>query len=73
MLAYHRDVRWVLFCSLFIPQTFELVVKRLHAYADDSILLAIVLMTADRPDVAAFFNRDLARIQEWWDHWCVVL
>ena len=40
--------------------------NRLHAYADDSILLAVVLKPADRPAAAAAsFNRDLASIQEW--------
>ena len=36
----------------------------MHAYADDSTLLAAVRKSADRPSVAASLNRDLARIQD---------
>ena len=48
---------------------FELVENRLYAYADDSILMAVVRKPADRPAVTASLNRDLARIQEWCNHW----
>ena len=41
--------------------------------ADDSTLLAVVRKPADRPAVAASVNRDLARIQEWCNHWCMIL
>ena len=34
--------------------------NRLHSYADDFTLLAVVPKPADRPDVAASLNRDLA-------------
>ena len=44
--------------------------NRLYAYADDSTLLAVVRKPADRPAVAA--SRDLARIQVWCNHWCMV-
>lgn len=37
----------------------------MFAYADDSILLAVVGKPVDRPVVAASLNRDLVRIQEW--------
>ena len=50
-----------------MSKMFELVENRLFAYADDSTLLA------DRPAVAASLNRDLARIQEWCNHWCMIL
>ena len=50
----------------------ELVENRLFANADDSTLLAVVCMPADRPAVAAFLNRDLANIQEC-NHWCMIL
>ena len=30
-------------------------------------------MIADRPAVAASLNRDLARIQEWCNYWCLIL
>ena len=49
---------------------FELVENRLFTNADDSTLLALEGKPADRP---AFHNRDLARIQEWCNHWCVIL
>ena len=52
---------------------FQLVENRLSAYADDSQLLAVVRKPADRPAVAASLNRDLARIQEWGNHWCIIL
>ena len=51
---------------------FELVENRLFAYADDSIILAVVGKPADRPAVAASLNRDLARIQEWCNHYCKI-
>ena len=44
-----------------------------YAYADDSTLLEVVRKPADRPAVAAFLNRDLARIQKWCNHWCMIL
>ena len=51
---------------------FELVENRLFAYADDSMLLAVVCKPADRSAVAASLKRDLARIQEWCNHWCMI-
>ena len=58
---------------LYTSEMLELVENRLFAYADDSTLLAVVRMPADRPAVAASRNRDLARIQEWCNHWCMIL
>ena len=61
---------------LFIQYTremFEPVENRLFAYTDDSTLLAVVRKPTDRPAVAASLNRDLARIQEWCNHWCMIL
>ena len=52
---------------------FEPVENRLHAYADDSTFLAVVCKPADRPAVAVTLNRDLARIQEWCNNWCMIL
>ena len=52
---------------------FELFENRLYAHADDSTLPAVVRMPAVRPAVAASLNRDLARIQEWCNHWCMIL
>ena len=61
-----------LLCIIYTSEMFELVEYRLYAYADDSTLLAVVRKPADRPAVAAFFNRDLARVQEWCNHWCMI-
>ena len=52
---------------------FELVNNRLYAYADDSTLLVVVRRPADRPAVAASLNRDMASIQKWCNHWCMML
>ena len=49
---------WVLLCLSYISA--KLVENRLFAYADDSTLLAVVRKPADRPAVAAAFNRDMA-------------
>ena len=46
-------VKYVGSFILYISEMFELVEKRLHAYADDSTLLAVVHKPADRPAVAA--------------------
>ena len=58
---------------LYTTDMFELVVNRLFAYADDSTLLTVVRKPADRPAVAASLNRDLAKIQDWCNHWCMIL
>ena len=66
----------VLGTLLFIPYTsefFKPVESRLYSYEDDSTLLAVVLKPADRPAVASSLNRDLARVQEWCTHWCMLL
>ena len=58
---------------LYTSEMFELVENRLFANADDSTLLAVVRKKADKPAVAASINRDLARIQERCNHWCMIL
>ena len=58
---------------LYTGEMFELVENRLYAYADDSILLAVVLKPAQRAAVAETLNRDLSRIQEWCNQWCMIL
>ena len=58
---------------IYTSEMFELVENRLFAYADDSTLLAVVRKPADRLAVAASHNRDLARIQEWCNDWCMIL
>ena len=51
---------------------FGLVENRLFADADDSTLLAVVCKPADTPAVATSLNRNLAMIQEWCNHWCMI-
>ena len=58
---------------LYTSEMFELVENRPYAYADDTTLLAVVCKPADRCAVAASLNSDLARIQEWCNHWCTIL
>ena len=58
---------------LYTSEMFKQVENRLFADADDSTLLAVVRKPADRPAVAASLNMDLAKIQEWWNHWCMIL
>ena len=45
--------------------------NKLYAYADDSTLLAVVRKEADTPAVAVSLY--LARIQEWCNHWRMIL
>ena len=63
----------LLFIDFYTSEMFELVEKRLYAHADDSKLVAVVRKPADRPAVAASLNRNLARIQEWCNHLCMIL
>ena len=58
----HGSVFGPLQSILYTSEMFELVDNRLYAYADDFTLLAVFRKPADRPAVAASFNRDLARI-----------
>ena len=58
---------------LYTNEMSKLVENKLFAYEDYSTLLAVVHKSADRPAVAASLNRDLARIQEWCNHWCMIL
>ena len=63
---------------LFILHTsemFELVENRLFPHADDSTLLAVVRKPAYRRAVAAYIYlyRDLDRIHEWFNPWCMIL
>ena len=51
----------------------ELVENRLYANADDSTPRAVVRKPADRPAVAASLSMDLTRIQEWCNHWYMIL
>ena len=54
-------------------EMFELVENRLYADVDDSTLLTVVRKPADRPAVAESLDWDLAMIQEWCNHWCMIL
>ena len=58
---------------LYNSKMFELVENRLFVYADDSTLMVVVRKPADRPAVAASLNMELARFQEWCNHWCMIL
>ena len=59
---------------LYTSEMFELVENILYcAYSDDSTLLAVDRKPADRPPFAAFLYRDLASIQEWCNHCCMIL
>ena len=58
---------------IYTSEMFELVQNRLYTYADDTTLLAVVRKPADRPAVAASINRDLAKIQEWCNYWCIIM
>ena len=58
---------------LYTSEMFQLVDNRLYAYANNSTLQAVVRRPADRPAVAPYLNRDLARIQEWYYHWSMIL
>ena len=58
---------------LYTCEMFELLENKPYANADNSTLLPLVSKPADRPDVAASLNRDLARIQDWCNHWCMIL
>ena len=58
---------------IYRSEMFELLDNRLFAYAYDTTLLAVVRKPADRPAVGAYLNRDLARIPEWCNHWCMIL
>ena len=71
--ACHRGVWWVIFCSSFILAKCLSWLRTNYVYADDSTLLAVVCKPAERSAVAASLNRNLARIQEWCNHWCIIL
>ena len=58
---------------LYISEIFELFENRLFAYGDDSTLLAVVRKPANTPAVAASLNRDLSRIEQWCNHWSMIL
>ena len=74
----HRKVCWVFFCLSYIRAKCLSWLKTeymaiLCLFADDSTLLSVVRKPAHRPAVAASINRDLAMIQEWFNHWCMIL
>ena len=58
---------------VYTSEMFELVESRLYAYADNSTFLEVVRKPADKPAVAASLNFDFAIIQEWRNHWCMIL
>ena len=58
---------------IYTSKMFELAENTLYADADDSTQLSVVCKPEDRTAVAASTHRDLARIQEWCNHWCMIL
>ena len=60
----------VILCT---SKMFELFENILFPYADDSTLLAVVCKPVDRPVVPTFLNRNLPRIEELCNHWCMIL
>ena len=66
------SVLGLLLFILYTSEMFELVENRLYAYDANFTLLAVVPNRADRPAVAASLNRDLTKIQEWCNHWCMM-
>ena len=71
-LECHKEVSWVLLCSSYIPAKCLNCWRTnyVYAYADDATLLEVVRKPADTPAVAAWLN--MARIQEWCNHWCMI-
>ena len=69
----HGSVLGPLLFIFYTSEMFEQVENRLYAYSGDYTLLSVVRKPADRPAVAASLNRDLARIQEWCNQWCMML
>ena len=71
-LVCHREVCWVLFSSFFIP------VKCLSLWRTDYMPILITphywqLFACQQTDLLLLLNRDLAWIQVWSNHWCMIL
>ena len=49
------------------------MLNRLYDYADNSTLLAVVRKPAESPAVAAALSKDVAWIEEWYNHWFMIL
>ena len=47
--------------------------QTIHGDADESSLLVVTCNPAETPAVAASPNRDLAKIQKWYNHWCLIV
>ena len=58
---------------LYASEIFELVENMLYMPCWWLRITAVVRKPADRPAVGASLNRELARIQEWCNHWCIIL
>ena len=58
---------------LIIPVKYLSWLRTDYMPMQEFTLLAVVCKPADRPAVATSLNRDLARIHEWCNHWCVIL
>ena len=72
-LACHREVCWVLFSSSVIP------VKCLSWWRTDYMTMLMTplywqLLASQQTDCCSLpYKRDLARIQNWFNHWCMIL
>ena len=70
----HMEVCWVLFCSSDIPSKCSSWWRTDYkSMQNHSYQLGCVRKPADRPAVAASLNRDLARILDWCNRWCMLL
>ena len=58
---------------LYTSEMFKLFESKLYAYSDDSTILAVIRKPVDRLAVATSLNKDLARILDWCNHWCMIL
>ena len=68
-----RSVFGPLLFIVYTCEMFQLVENKLFDYTDNSKLLEVVRKSAaDRPAVASP-DRGLARIQEWRNHWSMIL
>ena len=54
---------------LYTAELFSAVENKLHGYADDSTLVAVVSSTGERVAVSESMNRDLNRVSMWCNLW----
>ena len=54
---------------LYTSELFSILENKLVGYADNSTLMAVVPSPGARVTVAEFLNRDLVRVNAWFDLW----